>query len=75
MLAEHQQLRDLFETTEVNSENLKKTEELLQEHIRFEERYFFPLIQDIATTEQLNAIAEANSEEKFVDNENDAFWK
>ncbi|HLV51680.1 MAG TPA: hemerythrin domain-containing protein [Flavobacterium sp.] len=74
MLAEHQQLRDLFETTEISSGNLTQIEELLQAHIRFEERQLFPIIQDIATTEQLKVIAAADNEEKFVDNESDAFW-
>lgn len=74
MLEEHQQLRELFENQEVRSGNLVEIEELLQAHIRFEERVLFPLIQDIATIEQLKAIAAADSEEKFIDNESDAFW-
>jgi|SRR5690554_217162 len=74
MLAEHQALRELFEDQAISSDNLSQIEELLQAHIRFEERQLFTLVQETATEEQLRNIAAADNEKKFVDNENDVFW-
>jgi iron-sulfur cluster repair protein YtfE (RIC family) len=59
ILAEHKELRILF--TAINnagdiSAHLVKTGNALEQHIRKEERIFFPLIQQLCNEEQLAAI-------------------
>jgi len=59
ILAEHKELRILF--TAINnvgdlSAHLVKTGNALEQHIRKEERVFFPLIQRLCTEEQLATI-------------------
>lgn len=71
---EHQKLISLFESPINVKQNLEEIKELLNTHIRFEERELFPMIQEKATLEQLQKIKEADDEEVFVENEEDAFW-
>lgn len=73
-LDEHQRLIKLFESQEDIEGNLKQIQDLLNKHIRFEERVLFPLIQEKATLEQLQKIRAADDEEIFVENNEDAFW-
>lgn len=72
-IAHHRKLTSLFES-EVSEDNLQQIVELLQKHIRFEERTLFNEIQKVATTAQLQSIADIHKEEKFEDNLTDAFW-
>ena len=74
-LAEHRRLRRLFKQKKDMDKNLGLIEEELEAHIRFEERVLFPEIQKVATALQLAKIAEIHQEEKFVENEQDVFWK
>lgn len=72
-IADHRKLSALFEA-EVSEDNLKQIVELLQTHIRFEERILFNEIQKVATDVQLKSIADIHTEEKFEDNLTDEFW-
>ena len=72
-ISDHRKLTSLFES-EVSEDNLQQIVELLQKHIRFEERILFNEIQKIATEAQLKSIADIHTEEKFEDNLTDAFW-
>ena len=59
ILVEHKELQTLFTT--INDANdlathLEKTGNALEQHIRKEERIFFPLIQQVCNEEQLAAI-------------------
>lgn len=74
-LSEHRRLRRLFSHKNTIDKNLGLIEEELEAHIRFEERILFPEIQKVATALQLAKIAEIHREEKFVENEQDVFWK
>jgi hypothetical protein len=74
-VSEHQNLKNLFESTTDIAFNLHQIETDLNQHIRFEERVLFNEIQSIATPEQLNMITELHQEEKFVDNASDPFWE
>lgn len=72
---EHRRLKRLFENSTEIKKSLNRIEEELQSHIRFEERILFAEIQKVATKEQLQIIEENHTEEKFVDNTEDEFWK
>ncbi|MFL0685604.1 MAG: hemerythrin domain-containing protein [Algoriphagus aquaeductus] len=73
-LSEHKRLRKLFSTWENTEKNLGQIEEELEKHIRFEERVLFPVIQEKATSAQLEVIAAQGDREKFVENGEDTFW-
>lgn len=73
-LNEHKRLRKLFSSWENAEKTLGQIEEELEKHIRFEERVLFPVIQEKATSAQLDEIAAAAKEEKFVDLVRDPFW-
>ncbi len=73
-LADHKLLKRLF--SEENTEMaLSKIEEVLDAHIRFEERVLFPEIQKVATEMQLLEIEKIHQETNFVDKLDDEFWK
>ncbi|WP_339710414.1 hemerythrin domain-containing protein [uncultured Kriegella sp.] len=72
-LAEHSKLIRLFEDPEIHK-SIKRIEEELEKHIRFEERLLFNEIQKIATTAQLSAVSKLHNDEKFRDNSDDPFW-
>ena len=74
VLSEHKRLRKLFSSWENPEKTLGQIEEELEKHIRFEERILFPVVQEKATSEQLEAIAAEADREKFVENEADLFW-
>jgi hemerythrin-like domain-containing protein len=70
MLNEHSQLREMANKKEWNETSLESFAQLLNDHIRFEERTLFPFIEQQASPEQLRAIYESHSAEK-----NNAVWK
>ncbi len=74
VLEHHQQLRNLFEKETLDIEMLKKINEVLTNHVRFEERVLFNEIQHSDDTNLLKALNEIHQEEKFIDNESDPFW-
>ncbi|MDF2156504.1 hemerythrin domain-containing protein [Algoriphagus sp. CAU 1675] len=73
-LSEHKRLRKLFSNWENSEKTLGQIEEKLEQHIRFEERVLFPVIQEKASPIQLDEIAAHGEREKFVENEADPFW-
>ncbi len=73
-LSEHKRLRKLFSTWENPEKTLGQIEEELEKHIRFEERILFPIVQEKATAEQLEAISAHGVKENFVENSYDPFW-
>ena len=73
-LSEHRRLKKLFTNWENPEKNLGQIEEELERHIRFEERTLFPLIQEKASSKQLEAIGKNGNRDKFQDNESDPFW-
>ncbi len=74
-LADHRRLKRLFEERDDDTKTLSKIEEKLDQHIRFEERVLFPEIQKAATEAQMLQIEKIHQPEKFIDKENDMFWK
>jgi hemerythrin-like domain-containing protein len=74
-LLEHRQLENRVNDTLNFENNLADFADLLESHIRFEERVLFNAIQNVATTEQLEAIKEALPKHSFIENETDKFWE
>jgi hypothetical protein len=74
-LTEHSRLKRLFEEPSDLEKTLCHIEEELQAHIRFEERILFAEIQKKATAVQLTKINQIHTQEVFVENETDLFWK
>lgn len=72
---EHTKLRNLFSSLQKNNELLLALAALLENHIRFEERTLFSIIQQSATDNQLQSIEKYSLAEKFVENEDDQFWQ
>lgn len=72
-LAEHKELKNLFEKDEDLLQTLSQIEKLLTAHIRFEERILFNKIQQTATPEQMKLV-EAHHKEAGEDDWEDAFW-
>lgn len=76
---EHQDLEDLFNeiSKDLSIQNLEAFANLLDNHIRFEERQWFPHLEENLTENQLleigKTLAEVHSDEK--DNFEDEFWK
>ncbi len=70
MLEEHSKLRSMASSQDWNEESLENFAQLLNDHIRFEERTLFPYIEQQASPEQLRLIYESHSAEK-----NNAVWK
>ena len=74
-IEEHRQLSKLFEDKSDTEASLKQIQTELEKHIRFEERTLFDQIQNTATQEQLTEFKLIHTEEKFIDNCSDEFWK
>lgn len=74
-LSEHAQLRAMFGNPLTSTSALEAAGDLLEAHIRFEERTLFNAIQKAATPEQLQKILEIHEDAAFCDNEEDMFWK
>ena len=53
---EHRRLARLFDITDDPTTALSRIEDLLEAHIRFEERVLFPLVQAAASDDQLERI-------------------
>lgn len=55
-IGEHRRLARLFSDTDDPTTALSRIEDLLEAHIRFEERVLFPLVQSVASDDQLERI-------------------
>lgn len=74
-LAEHRRLKRMFENGNDIYKSLSLIEEVLEAHIRFEERILFNEIQKVATNEQLKQIEAHHINDHFCENTADEFWK
>lgn len=70
--ADHKQIKEMFDSDPINQ--LEQIAELLEKHIRFEERILFNEIQLNLNTEQLFKNETLHSKPEFKDNTSDAFW-
>ena len=78
-LQQHTVLRELIKVINENGtvEQLTQFADLLEQHIRFEERQVFKLLQHELPEEKLSEIAEQLNhihDKPFEDNYNDEFW-
>lgn len=73
-LTEHRKIKRLVRSETELYKSLNLIEEILERHIRFEERVLFNEIQSVATEEQLQQIQFYHSGIKFNDNLTDVFW-
>lgn len=73
--AEHRRLKRLFVEESDALKAISLIEEVLEKHIRFEERVLFNEIQAAATNEQLQQIQLHHSDTKFIENRTDPFWE
>lgn len=74
-LSNHRRLRRLFNEKENVERALYQIEEELEQHIRFEGRELFVLIQEKATPEELKRIEESYKSNGFEENTEDVFWE
>lgn len=74
-LSDHRQLNEFFKSDSDLQNQLSLFADLLELHIRFEERILFNEIQEMATQSELKLILQSHSEYKFTDNLNDPFWE
>lgn len=74
-ISEHKKLEDLF-TAEIDiPDSLRLIEEMLENHIRFEERVLFNEVEKVATPDQMNMINEIHHEINEPEVWKDEFWK
>ncbi len=73
-LNEHGLIHRLFKEPSCTA-SVTRIKDVLDAHIRFEERVLFPEIQKVATSEQLRTIEEHHTELLACDNWEDPFWK
>lgn len=74
-LKEHQKIKEYYFAKNNIEQNLLAMADLLESHIRFEEREMFNEIQNYASESQFQLISKHTSEEKFIENESDKFWE
>lgn len=73
-LDEHGQLRAMFEQKEADTDTLSQIENLLNDHIRFEERVLFNAIQEVASKAELKLLKEVHQEGVSCEVWTDEFW-
>lgn len=74
-LGEHSELRELFSKADDLENTLKTISLRLNEHIRFEERVLFKMLQEKVPEEQLAKIIAMHNEKIKEDFWTDAFWE
>jgi len=77
MFKEHAQIRDLITSLgkEANPSSLRLLAELINKHIRFEERKLFTYVEEVLTPEQLHEIYSHLPNETHCNTQwNDEFW-
>jgi hemerythrin-like domain-containing protein len=73
-LAEHRALENLFMAKLDGGESLSIIQDMLEKHIRFEERVLFNEIQQMATPAQMQQMEELHQSGSFEDKTDDMFW-
>lgn len=72
---EHVLLRQLFAANDDLGYHLSQIEDVLEAHIRFEERELFPQIQKVATEEQLAEVERLHVGDSYSEDWKDRFWE
>jgi hemerythrin-like domain-containing protein len=71
---EHRQIRNLITSLTDTRENYKELADLIESHIRFEERQLFPLLEKALTPDQLSAVGAQLDRQPLTDSFADTFW-
>lgn len=74
-LEEHLSLKTFFEYPIADTEILSEIESLLNNHIRFEERFLYNAIQEVVSDEDINLLKVMHSKNLKSDKWEDEFWK
>lgn len=74
-LDEHRQIRLLIDNNGEDTGKLDQLANLIEQHVRFEERKLLNEIQQAASDSQLREIHSASTAEGFVENNEDKFWE
>jgi iron-sulfur cluster repair protein YtfE (RIC family) len=74
VLSQHAALRQAFTTNAVSYNDLNALADLLDSHVRFEERVLFNVIQEAASPAQLLVIEHAHNKGVSCDDWDDRFW-
>lgn len=74
-MKEHVLLRQLFAANDDLGYHLSQIEDVLEAHIRFEERVLFPEIQKVASEEQMAEVERLHGGDLPVDDWADKFWE
>lgn len=74
-LEQHEEIYTKVINLQAEASSLLAFKDLLDAHIRFEERELFMEIQNRATPKQLNQVAKLHQSTDFVENTEDMFWK
>lgn len=72
---DHKKLRKLFEEKESSYESLVQIENILEQHIRFEERVLFKELQKMIPEDELVKALEHHADKPADDNWEDKFWE
>ncbi len=72
---QHEEIYSKITNLKAEASSLLAFKDLLDAHIRFEERELFMEIQNRATPKQLDQVAELHQSTGFVENTEDMFWK
>ncbi len=72
--AEHRELEKLYSEPDGGYEKIQKFTELLESHIRFEERELFEHMQQQVTPQQWEELEKHDADSSCTDNYGDMFW-
>jgi hemerythrin-like domain-containing protein len=75
LLSEHRQLEELATNDFTDLKMLTYFADLLEKHVRFEERTLFNEIQKIISISQIELIKSKITNDEFVENDSDKFWE
>jgi hemerythrin-like domain-containing protein len=75
LLSEHRQIEELAVNNFSSVQMLNYFGDLLEKHIRFEERILFNELQRIISKSQIEVIQSKIKEEAFIENDADKFWE
>lgn len=74
-MEDHKKLTRLFEEKDCSADSLTRIEQLLEEHIRFEERVLFKELQRVVQEDQLLAALGNHTDKPAEDSWEDKFWE
>lgn len=74
-LTEHREIEAYILAETDYIKNMQTLAQILEQHVRFEERILFTEIQSVASGEQFKQIQLHHAESHFIENRTDVFWE